>query len=310
MPTSVSSQSNYAGIAAGRIIGKAFKEADTINKNLITIFENVNFKFNLEKLNYTLGKQPYSCGFNPTGTISLTEKVIEPIKVKVDNLICKETFRNRFGEQLMGESAWNRTLGKDVKTAIMAEALAAIAEDTDRVIWTGNNTTNPEEWSGFITQFAADSAVIVAADGVAVNATVSVSNVDEALANATALIPVSLRSKKDLRLIASPDVVDAYYKYLITNGLANGYGGDANTKLVYGRYPVIEVGGLPNNTIVIYQQSNLAFATGLLGDHNELVAVDEDEIGLMTGQVRFKAVYNGGVGYYNSDEVVYYDISA
>ncbi len=33
--------------------------------------------------------------------------------------------------------------------------------------------------------------------------------------------------------------------------------------------------------------------------------VDEDEVGLLTGQVRGKIVYAGGMGYYNSDEIVY-----
>jgi len=33
--------------------------------------------------------------------------------------------------------------------------------------------------------------------------------------------------------------------------------------------------------------------------------VDEDEIGLLTGQVRMKMVYSGGVQYYNSEEIVW-----
>jgi hypothetical protein len=33
--------------------------------------------------------------------------------------------------------------------------------------------------------------------------------------------------------------------------------------------------------------------------------VDEDEIGLLTGKVRGKVVYNVGVGYYNPEEIVY-----
>ena len=55
----------------------------------------------------------------------------------------------------------------------------------------------------------------------------------------------------------------------------------------------------------IYQKKNLIFATGLQGDHNNLAVTDEDEIGLLTGQVRGKLVYNGGMGYYNSEEIVW-----
>ena len=41
-------------------------------------------------------------------------------------------------------------------------------------------------------------------------------------------------------------------------------------------------------------------------DFNELKLVDEDEIGLLTGNVRGKIVYNGGCGYYNGTEIVWY----
>ena len=38
---------------------------------------------------------------------------------------------------------------------------------------------------------------------------------------------------------------------------------------------------------------------------NTVAIEDEDEIGLLTGNVRGKIVYNAGVGYYNSNEIVW-----
>jgi hypothetical protein len=46
--------------------------------------------------------------------------------------------------------------------------------------------------------------------------------------------------------------------------------------------------------------------TGLEADFNQISLVDEDEIGLLTGQVRGKMVYSGGVNYYNSEDIVWY----
>ena len=43
-----------------------------------------------------------------------------------------------------------------------------------------------------------------------------------------------------------------------------------------------------------------------MGDHNTVELRDEDEIGLLTGKVRGKLVYNLGVGYYNSEDIVWY----
>ena len=110
----------------------------------------------------------------------------------------------------------------------------------------------------------------------------------------------------NLLIVVGPDVADAYTKYLIENGSANGLGGNANTALVYGRYTIEVCNGLPDNTILIYEPKNLNFGTGLLADHNTFALVDEDEIGLLTGQVRGKMVYNGGCQYYNGEDIVWY----
>lgn len=103
----------------------------------------------------------------------------------------------------------------------------------------------------------------------------------------------------------SPDVFQLFNFYLISKGIANtGVADDKQVK--FGKYIFTEVNGLDDNTFVAYEKENLAFGTGLLADHNELKIVDEDEIGLMTGNVRLKMVYNGGVQFANADEIVYY----
>src|SRR5690606_8403102 len=99
--------SNYAGKVAGAIIGKAFKEEDTLRLRLVTIAENVNFKLNLRKIKYTDGTVKYTCGHNPAGTIVLNEKVIQPVKFKNDFDVCKEDFRQTWSEDLIGASASN-----------------------------------------------------------------------------------------------------------------------------------------------------------------------------------------------------------
>ena len=108
--------------------------------------------------------------------------------------------------------------------------------------------------------------------------------------------------------MVSPDVAQAYNFYLIDKGTLNGLGGNANTELVFGKHRLIEIGGLPENTIVIAETGNLGFATGSLADHNTIQVVDEDSIGLLTGKVRGTMVYNVGVVYVYSPEIVYYRI--
>lgn len=308
MPTTVSSSSNYAGKQAGAIIGAAFKEADTLAKRAVSIQQGINFRTSLQRIRYTDGTTAYSCGFTPSGATVLNERFIDPVKLKNDLQVCKETFRNQWGEDVMGLSASNPQMHGPIQEAILSEVLKSTAERTDSVIWTGD-ATNTDEWDGFITLFASDAAVIKANALAKVGANVSKANVLSAFEIATSLVPIALR-RKPLMFAISPDVELAYTQYLVANGLSNGLGGNANTGLNYGRYGLTTLNGLPSNSIVIYETSNLVFATGLTGDHNSIAAVDEDEIGLLTGQVRVKMVYNGGVNYYNSEDIVYFDIAA
>ena len=104
--------------------------------------------------------------------------------------------------------------------------------------------------------------------------------------------------------MVSANVWQAYMFYLTSKGIA--WNGDTSEKRMgFAGYTLIEIQGLPDNTIICAERKNLVFATGLQADFNDLSLVDEDSIGLLTGNVRGKIVYNGGVGYYNSNEIVW-----
>ena len=299
--TTVNVGSNYAGKVAGEIIGKTFKEADTLRLGLVTVIENINYKLNLRKISYVDGRTGYSCGFTPAGSVILSEKVLEPTKFKNDFQVCKEDFRATWSEDLQGSSAANPNLASDIETAILGEVLGQTAEKTDYDIWSGTTASTGTDFIGFLPQFEADSAVIKV-DGA--TSGITEANVEGELKKALNSVPVAIR-RNSLNVMVSPDVFQAYWFYLVSKGIANGLGGEEK-QVRFGKYTLTEVNGLPDNTIVIAEAKNLVFGTGLVADHNEIVAVDEDAIGLLTGQVRGKLVYNMGVSYYNGEEIVYY----
>ncbi len=298
MATTVTVTSNYAGKEAGAIVGQAFKEADTITKGFLTPFENVNYKLNLRKIQMTGGKREYTCGHVPSGAITLSEKVLEPKKFKDDWEVCKEDFRAQWSEELMGASAHNDNAPKDIMDAILVEKLAQTAEDLDNNIWNGD-ATNDDEFDGFLKLFAADATVI----DVDIPATTTESNVEAHLKLALNAVPIELR-RKSLKVGVSPDIYQAYNFLLISKGILNGLGGDANTAMKIGKYTLDEINGLPTNTIVIADPKNLIFGTGLLADHNEVRMVDQDET-LLNGKIIGTMVYNAGVSYYNGAEIVW-----
>jgi hypothetical protein len=298
MATVTTVQSNYAGKEAGQIIGQAFKEADTIQKGFVSVFDNVNYKLNLREIRLTGGKREYTCGYLPAGSVVLSEKVLEPKKFKDDFSVCKEDFRVQWSQESMGASAHNNNAPADIMDAITVEKLAQTAEELDDNIWNGDGALDAE-FDGFLKLFLADSQVIDVDLDV-----VTELNVEAMLKLALAAVPVAIR-RRSLRVGVSPDVAQAYNFWLISKGISNGLGGDANTNLIFGKYRIEEINGLPANTIVIAEPKNLIFATGLVADHNEVKLVDEDEIGLLTGLVRGTMVYNAGVGYYNGEEIVW-----
>ena len=304
MATTTTVNSNYSGKDAGEIIGKAFKEEDTLRLGLVTIAQNVNFKLNLKKIAYTDGTVAYSCGHNPAGAITLSEKVIEPSKFKNDFDVCKEDFRQTWTEDLEGALASNPNAPADIMEAITMEVLGEQKEFVGSQIWNADSSGS-DEFDGWITQFEADGSVIKANNGITPSGNpVTELTAEAELKRALNAVPVALR-RSDLTVAVSPDVFQAYWFHLVSKGISND--GNAEPKQVrFGRYTITEVNGLPDNTICIFEPKNLVFATGLLGDHNRLELRDEDEIGLLTGLVRGKMVYNLGVGYYNSEDVVYY----
>jgi hypothetical protein len=304
MATTVSVSSNYAGKEAGAIIGAAFKEADTLRLGLLTVAENVNYKLNLRKIAYTDGTTDYSCGFTPAGAVTLSEKVLTIEKLMNPIQVCKEDFRATWSEDSEGASASNPNAPADIMEAIALEVVSSQAEKVDTDIWTGLAATDGE-FAGLIEQFTADGSVIKANNGIVPSGNaITESTVEAELKLALNAVPVAIR-RKDLTVAVSPDVFQAYWFYLVSKGIAND--GNAEPKQVrFGRYTITEVNGLPDNTIVIFEKKNVVFATGLQSDFNELSFVDEDEIGLLTGQVRGKMVYGAAVGYYNSEDIVWY----
>lgn len=300
MPTTVNVSSNYNGKVAGALFLKAWKESDTLKNNLVTIYPNVNSKLSLRKLETTNGRREYTCGHEPAGSITLSEKAVTPVKFKDDFELCKETFRATWTSDDMGASAANDVFPKEILDGIIASKLAEEASYTDDKIWQGVEAT--DGYDGFLTQFADDEDIITV-DGEAITK----ENVIAQLEEAVGAIPTSIR-RKTLNIMVSPDVAQAYNFYLIDKGTVNGLGGNANTDLIFGKHRLVEVGGLPENTIVIAEQGNLGFATGALEDHNSIAVIDEDSIGLLTGKVRGTMVYNVGVIYVYAPEIVWYRI--
>ena len=303
MATTVTVNSNYAGKDAGEYIGKAFKEADTLSKNLITVLPDIDFQLSVKKIAYSNGRQDYACGFTPAGSVTLSEKLLTPKKIKNELELCKEDFRQIWSSATMGFSAHNDNMPTDVQTALLAEILADESLATETSIWQGDST-NAGEFDGFIKLFTADANVIKANNGIVpAGAAITKSNVMAELEKVFNAIPEALLNKQ-LTMAVSYNVMQAY-KLAVGAADFRNEGNVGDKPLNYLGYDLVPVSGLPANTIVVFEKGNLFFGTGLLADHNEIRIKDMDESDL-SGQVRYKMVYTAGVQYANSEDIIWY----
>lgn len=299
MATTVTSVSNYAGKQAGEIMVQAFKEANTLASGFMTINENVNYKLNLRRIELTGGRRNYSCDFQASGGVNLGERVLEPKKLRDDLQLCKEDFRNQWDDGGLGASAMNNEGDMtEIMKAVIAAKLAEEGAEFEDMIWQGDEDV-AGEFGGFIKQFEADNEIITV-DGT----TVTMANVEAELMKAIGAVPEKM-IKKGIKVGVSSNIWTAYNFLLISKGISNGLGGNANTEAQFGEWTLVKLPGLPSNNIVIAEPKNLVFGTGKQADFNMIRVVDTSET---TGDDNYNLtmVYNAGVGYFYGEEITWY----
>jgi len=298
MATTLNIDTNFVGNVAGEYVGKMIKEANTISEGLVTILPNVVSTTYLRKIETAEGFVDYVCGFNPTGSVTLSEYAITPKKIKWESELCKEDFRQLWTAQQMGFSAHNDSLPQTEQAAILLQMGKVIARKIDVDIWNGVVATDGD-LGGLIPQLVADATVIDV-----VGAAITSANVEAELGKFVDAVPDEVIGATDLVLGVSTNVLRALKK--VQGSFARSNGTFTNpSEFDFNGYTLTEIKALPANTMVGYAKSNVTFVTGLLADHNEIRVKDMDESDL-SGQIRMKVVLTGAIGYAYGSEIVLY----
>lgn len=299
MATTQTISSSYAGADSGKYFSAAMKAADTIDKGVIEIMPNIKYKSVLHRVEVANGTKDFACDFVAAGSVSLSEKVLEPKKVMINLELCKENFVNTWEAESMGFSANNENLPATFSEYFIGKVLEGQAEKLDDDIWTGSGTTTGE-FDGFLNLWTADTGVT----SVASATTITAANVIAELGRVYDAIPDEIIGKDDLKIVVSNNVARAYRRALSALGYLQAFS-VGEKPLDFEGIELTVIGGLPANTIAAFQKGNLAFGTGLLSDHNEIIVKDMADVDL-SDNVRFKMVYTAGVQYIVSEEIVVY----
>jgi hypothetical protein len=311
MPTTTSITTTYAGESAGKYIAAALLSAPTLDNGGITIMPNVKFKQVIKKVSTNGIIKNATCDFDPTSTITLTERVLQPESFQVNLQLCKSDFRSDWDAISMGYSAFD-VLPKNFADFLIAHAAEKVAAGMESAIWSGVNAT-AGEFDGIMTQLSTD-ATLPAGQKIA-GAAVSAATIIAELGAIVDACPPALYGKEDLTLYLSNNMYRAYVRALGgfgASGLgANGYEGKGTNQVLGDLYfdgvRVFLAQGLASGTALLAQKSNLYFATGLLNDMNEVKVLDMGDIdGSQNCRVVMRCTADAKYGF--AEDVVSYGI--
>ena len=281
MATTTSITTSYAGEFSGKYIAAALLSAPTLEKGGMTIMPNVKYKQVIKRVATDDIIKNATCDYDPTSTITLTEKVLQPEAFQVNLTLCKSDFRSDWDAIQMGYSAFD-VLPKSFADFLIAHAAEKVAAGMETSIWTGVNAT-AGQFAGIMTQLTTD-ATLPAAQEVA-GTTVDASNVITELGKIIDAAPAALYGKEDLTLYVSSNIYRAYVRALggfAASGVgANGYDNKGTNQALNDLYfdgvKIFLANGLAANTALLSQVSNLFFATSLMSDMNEVRVIDMAE---------------------------------
>tara|TARA_R110000803_G_scaffold4901_3_gene16274 strand:+ start:43 stop:984 length:942 start_codon:yes stop_codon:yes gene_type:complete len=304
---------SYAGEFAGKYIAAALLSGNTLSQGAIEIKPNIKFKEVIKKVSTASLIGDESCDFTNAGTVTLTERIIQPENFQINLELCKTPFESDWGAVSMGYSAFDN-LPPDFASFLIAHVAKEVAQATEQNIWNGANAV-AGSFDGFVPLMTADADVIDV-----VGTAIDSANVIAELGKVVDAIPSTLYGKDDLYIYVSQNVAKAYVRALggyaaITNAQGGGVAGGIDNKgtLWFGGQENLSIdgvkifvaNGLPNDHMVAAEKSNLFFGTGLMSDYNLVKLIDMADID-GSKNVRVIMRFTAGVQYGIGTDVVLY----
>ena len=309
MATTTSITSTYAGESAGKYISAALLSGSTIENGLITVKPNVKYKEVLKKVATDANViKDATCDFTATGEVTLTERILQPEEFQVNLELCKKDFRSDWEAVQMGYSAFDN-LPPNFSDFIIGHAAGLVAEKTEQNIWAGQ-TGNAGEFDGFYYLATAGGSGCVSVSGSPLTA----ANIIDEIGKVVDAIPSAVYGKEDLYIYLSRKAAKLYVRALGGFG-ANGLGAAGvnaqgtqwwnNGALSYDGVKCVIASGLPDDSMMAAQKSNMYFGTGLLSDHNEVKLIDMGDLD-GSQNVRLVMRFTAGVQIGITSDVVIY----
>ena len=269
--------STYAGEFAGKYIAAALLSAKTLENDLVSVVPNVKYREVIQKLDVSGIVQDASCDFTTSGSVALSERILEPKELQVNLELCKQNFLDSWEALQLGFSAHDE-IPANFNDYLVSYVGGKIAEKTEQDIWGGLAASNGQ-FKGFLPAMSASAATGGATDviqGASSTGSIDSTNVIAALNNLYDSIPDTVFGKEDLFIYVPTNVAKAYQKVLGTD-YANGYQNSVTVgekPMNFNGIDLVHCPGMTASYMVAAEKSNLFFGTGLMSDYNEVKLLD------------------------------------
>ena len=288
LATTTNITTTYAGEFAGEYIAAALLSASTIDDGGLTVKANIAFKEVIKKLATGNLVSPASCDFTPNSSVTLTERIIQPVELQVNLQLCKYDFVNDWEAQSMGYGL-GQSLPPKFSDFMLAHVAAEVAQNTEFCIWQGDTAAGSNNsFDGFEKLIAAAATAGDIPAGQQVTAgTLSAVNIVTELSKVVDAIPAALYGKEDLFIYVGSAAAKFYVQALGGFG-ASGLGANGvnaqgtqwwnNGSLTVNGVKIFVCPGMSANKMFAAQRSNLYFGTGLLNDTNAVKVLDMQDL--------------------------------
>ena len=261
-----------------KYIAAALLSARTLDNKYITIVPNVKYKQVIQKIAVDSIVNDASCDFATSGTVALTERILEPKELQVNLELCKQEFVDSWEALQLGFSAFDE-IPASFNDFLISYVGGKVAEATEQSIWAGNSATNGQ-FQGLLPALSASAAAGGAGAVIksAQSGSITSANVLTKLDGLVNAIPDTVYGKEDLTIYVPTGVAKAYQQALAGGAAgANGWNNQMNVGEKPYNFNGIEIvlcPGMTANYMVAAQKSNLYFGTGLMNDYNEVRVLD------------------------------------
>ena len=317
LATAVNITTTYAGEFAGEYIAAALLSASTIDDGGLTVKANISYKEVIKKLATGNLVSPASCDFTPNSSVTLTERIIQPVELQVNLQLCKYDFVNDWESQSMGYGL-GQALPPKFSDFMIAHVASEVAQNTEFCIWQGDTAAGSNNsFDGFEKLIAASAAAgdIPAGQQVAAIAGgLDAANIVTELSKVVDAIPASLYGKEDLFVYVGSAAAKFYVQALGGFG-ANGLGANGvsnmgtqwwnNGSLTVNGVKIFVCPGMGANKMYAAQRSNLYFGTGLLNDTNAVKVLDMQDLDA-SNNVRMVMRFTSAVQFGIASDIVEY----